>query len=86
MEIDNTRKTLELRFQDRTAFEVPYSMVSQCAVPGKNEIELQFEDDDTGPREDEMLVQMRFSVPAGGCDGWFGEIYGIALALKFKNS
>lgn len=65
IELENQRKTLELKFDNKTSFEVPYNMISQCAVPGKNEIEIQFEDDDTGPREDELLVQIRFSIPAG---------------------
>mmetsp|Transcript_11268 Transcript_11268/g.14700 ORF Transcript_11268/g.14700 Transcript_11268/m.14700 type:complete len:736 (+) Transcript_11268:97-2304(+) len=61
--LENSRKVLELSLEGETMLEVPYSQVTQCAVPGKNEIELQFQDDDTGPREDEALVGMRFHIP-----------------------
>lgn len=63
LELDNDRKTLELKFKDMTVAEVPYNRISQCALPSKNEVEIQFEDDDTAERTDEVLVQMRLYIP-----------------------
>ena len=42
------QKRFCIQFQNETVLEVPFSTISQCAVPGKNEVEIQFEDDDTG--------------------------------------
>lgn len=48
---------------DSSVMEIPYGSISQCAVPSKNEIELQFHEDDTVAGDEETLVEMRLYVP-----------------------
>lgn len=48
---------------DKLAFELPFSDISQSVIQGKNEISLEFHQDDTAQPEDENLVEMRFFVP-----------------------
>lgn len=47
IELGNQKKTLELKFEELTVLDVPFNTISQCALPNKNEVEIQFEDDDT---------------------------------------
>lgn len=47
----------------KLVLEIPRGEVSQCALPGKNEVEIQFLEDDTAQKEDELLVEMRVYVP-----------------------
>jgi len=63
MEIQKERKTLQLKYEDQTALELPLKTVVQCVAPGKNDIEMHFEDDESGAIEDEILVEMKFYVP-----------------------
>ena len=51
----------------RLVAPIPAAALSQVALPGKGELDLQFLDDDgtAGEREDEVLVEMRLFVPAG---------------------
>lgn len=51
----------------RLVAPIPAAALSQVALPGKGELDLQFLDDDgtAGEREDEVLVEMRLYVPAG---------------------
>lgn len=53
--------------EGRLVAPVPAALLSQVALPGKGEVDLQFIDDDTGAgeREDETLVEMRLYVPVG---------------------
>ena len=44
---------------------LPLSSIAAAALPGRGEVELQLADDiDAGDKEDEMLVEIRFVVPA----------------------
>jgi hypothetical protein len=58
---------LELIDSDsRMVAPIPVSSLSQVALPGKGEVDLQFLDDEDaglGEREDEVLVEMRLFVP-----------------------
>ena len=48
---------------DTTLLEIPLDQVSQCALPNKNEVELQFHEDDTVAADEETLAEMRLYVP-----------------------
>eukprot|EP00924_Labyrinthula_sp_SR-Ha-C_P015693 maker-scaffold_4-snap-gene-7.0-mRNA-1 protein AED:0.01 eAED:0.01 QI:367/1/1/1/0.66/0.5/4/90/628 len=63
LKLADNKRVLELKFEGQTVMEAPFHSISQCAVPNKNEVEIQFEDDDTAPKEYESLVQMRILVP-----------------------
>jgi structure-specific recognition protein 1 len=56
-----------LNFRDAkgsaSVLEIPLEQVSQCALPGKNEVELQFHEDDTVAGDEETLVEMRLYLP-----------------------
>lgn len=58
-----------LNFRDASGsasvLELPLEQVSQCALPGKNEVELQFHEDDTVAGDEETLVEMRLYLPPG---------------------
>ncbi|KAG2511665.1 hypothetical protein BBO99_00008257 [Phytophthora kernoviae] len=56
-----------LNFRDVNAsvMELPLEQISQCALPGKNEVELQFHEDDTVAGDEETLVEMRLYLPPG---------------------
>ena len=60
--LSDSQMTFEVN--DKTAFEVPITDVSQASLQGKNEVALEFQVDDTGAatRED-ALVEMSFYVP-----------------------
>ncbi|KAJ0402678.1 hypothetical protein ATCC90586_000832 [Pythium insidiosum] len=65
---------LNFRDEDASVLEIPLELVSQCALPGKNEVELQFHEDDTVAGDEETLVEMRLYLPppsaaAGDGDG-----------------
>mmetsp|Transcript_24805 Transcript_24805/g.34999 ORF Transcript_24805/g.34999 Transcript_24805/m.34999 type:complete len:797 (-) Transcript_24805:180-2570(-) len=47
----------------RPVFTLPYSAMSQSVIQGKNEIALEFQDDDTIDNEVETLVEMRLYLP-----------------------
>jgi structure-specific recognition protein 1 len=56
-----------LNFRDKddaSILEIPLNLVSQCALPGKNEVELQFHEDDTVAGDEETLVEMRLYLPS----------------------
>lgn len=50
---------LSFNVENKTSFEVPLNAVSQC-TPGKNEVTLEFHQDDEGPVS---LMEMRFHIP-----------------------
>ncbi|GLE06607.1 hypothetical protein PINS_up016001 [Pythium insidiosum] len=54
---------LNFRDDDASVLEIPLELVSQCALPGKNEVELQFHEDDTVAGDEETLVEMRLYLP-----------------------
>lgn len=54
---------LNFRVDEASAMEIPLELVSQCAVQGKTEVELQFHEDDTVAGDEETLVEMRLFVP-----------------------
>ncbi|KAF1326581.1 Fact complex subunit ssrp1, partial [Globisporangium splendens] len=56
---------LNFRDNDLSVLEIPLEQVSQCALPGKNEVELQFHEDDTVAGDEETLVEMRVYLPPG---------------------
>lgn len=56
---------LNFRALDASVLEIPLEHVSQCALPGKNEVELQFHEDDTVAGDEETLVEMRVYLPPG---------------------
>lgn len=56
---------LNFRANDASVLEIPLEQVSQCALPGKNEVELQFHEDDTVAGDEETLVEMRVYLPPG---------------------
>lgn len=59
---------LNFRANDASVLEIPLEHVSQCALPGKNEVELQFHEDDTVAGDEETLVEMRVYLPPGDGD------------------
>lgn len=59
---------LNFRAADASVLEIPLEQVSQCALPGKNEVELQFHEDDTVAGDEETLVEMRVYLPPAGDD------------------
>ncbi|GBG25109.1 FACT complex subunit SSRP1 [Hondaea fermentalgiana] len=65
LNVDSTRKAIALKYNGRIALDIPLQTLSQCAAPSKNEVELQFDVDDTGQREDEVLIEMKLYVPPG---------------------
>ncbi len=50
----------------KKTFELPLQNVSQCVIPGnnKNEVEIQFQETDTGDKEDDCLVHIRLHFPS----------------------
>jgi structure-specific recognition protein 1 len=48
---------------NKQMFEVPVTDVSQCVLPAKNELALEFHNDDTSNLENDTLVEMRFFFP-----------------------
>ena len=56
---------LQFQVNDSGIFDISYANISQCAVPSKNEVELQFHEDDTVSGDQETLVEMRLYVPPG---------------------
>ncbi|DAZ94605.1 TPA: hypothetical protein N0F65_005368 [Lagenidium giganteum] len=50
---------------ESSVLELPLELVAQCALPGKNEVELQFHEDDTVAGDEETLVEMRVYLPPG---------------------
>mmetsp|Transcript_36001 Transcript_36001/g.57606 ORF Transcript_36001/g.57606 Transcript_36001/m.57606 type:complete len:835 (+) Transcript_36001:284-2788(+) len=61
--ISKDKGTLQMLYKEKIDIEVPLSGISQCVATGKNDIEIHFHEDDTGPREDEMLIEMKLYVP-----------------------
>ena len=51
--------------EGRRLFELGLNELSQCAFPSKNEVELQFVEEDTTKTTEESLVTIRFYVPQG---------------------
>ncbi|EEY62317.1 FACT complex subunit SSRP1, putative [Phytophthora infestans T30-4] len=56
---------LNFRTANASVMELPLEQISQCALPGKNEVELQFHEDDTVAGDEETLVEMRLYLPPG---------------------
>ncbi|KAE9213899.1 hypothetical protein PF004_g15193 [Phytophthora fragariae] len=56
---------LNFRTPSASVMELPLEQISQCALPGKNEVELQFHEDDTVAGDEETLVEMRLYLPPG---------------------
>lgn len=54
---------LEFQVQDKPVFEIPYSSISQSVIQGKQEVALEFHQDDTTNPEHETLIEMRIWVP-----------------------
>lgn len=50
---------LSFNVENKTSFDIPLNVVSQC-TPGKNEVTLEFHQDDEGPVS---LMEMRFHIP-----------------------
>lgn len=65
---------LNFRAADASVLEIPLEQVSQCALPGKNEVELQFHEDDTVAGDEETLVEMRVYLPPAGDDDDEGSV------------
>eukprot|EP00475_Leptophrys_vorax_P020323 TRINITY_DN27793_c0_g1_i1.p1 TRINITY_DN27793_c0_g1~~TRINITY_DN27793_c0_g1_i1.p1 ORF type:complete len:617 (-),score=208.68 TRINITY_DN27793_c0_g1_i1:858-2663(-) len=55
--------TMKFSVDDKLAFEIPFSDVSQSVVQGKNEVGLEFHQDDTVQADEECLVEMRLYIP-----------------------
>jgi hypothetical protein len=57
------------------AFEVRLDNVAQCVIPGnsRNEVEVQFLDDETGDKESDFLSQIRIYFPSEDYDDDEGE-------------
>ncbi|RHY19025.1 hypothetical protein DYB36_010457 [Aphanomyces astaci] len=55
------------------AMDLPLDLIAQCAMPGKNEVELQFHEDDTVAGDEESLVEMRLYIPGDADDGMTAE-------------
>lgn len=49
--------------EDKPAFVVSLRNLSSAVGPGKNDVELQFTEEDTAEKTDEVLVDMRFHIP-----------------------
>ncbi|RHY23385.1 hypothetical protein DYB32_009215 [Aphanomyces invadans] len=49
--------------------DLPLDLIAQCAMPAKNEVELQFHEDDTVAGDEESLVEMRLYIPGDADDG-----------------
>uniref|UniRef100_A0AAV1TV95 FACT complex subunit SSRP1 n=1 Tax=Peronospora matthiolae TaxID=2874970 RepID=A0AAV1TV95_9STRA len=61
---------LNFRATHASVMELPLEQISQCALPGKHEVELQFHEDDTVAGDEETLVEMRLYLPpSDGRDG-----------------
>lgn len=58
-------KALVFEVNDKPAFELSLSNISQCVIPGntRNEVEMQFHESDAVNREEDALVQIRFHFP-----------------------
>ncbi|EQC35505.1 hypothetical protein SDRG_07213 [Saprolegnia diclina VS20] len=57
------------------AMDLPLESISQCALPGKTEVELQFHEDDTIAGDEETLVEMRLYIPGDLEDGMSAESF-----------
>ncbi|CAH0479152.1 unnamed protein product [Peronospora belbahrii] len=70
---------LNFRATNASVMELPLEQISQCALPGKHEVELQFHEDDTVAGDEETLVEMRLYLPPGD-----GEDDGVVTAEEFR--
>jgi structure-specific recognition protein 1 len=52
----------------KLSFEVPFSDIGQSVIQGKNEISLEFQEDDTVDPGDDVLTEMRLYIPPGLAD------------------
>ncbi|OQR89448.1 FACT complex subunit SSRP1, partial [Thraustotheca clavata] len=67
---------LNFMVQDQgIAMDLPLESISQCALPGKTEVELQFHEDDTIAGDEETLVEMRLYIPGDLEDGVSAESF-----------
>lgn len=55
--------TFRFTVDGKTAFEFPHSDISQAVIQGKNELSIEFHQDDTANANDHVLTEMRFYVP-----------------------
>lgn len=54
---------MRFAIDDKLAFEIPFSDISQSVIQGKNEVSLEFHQDDTVQADEDCLVEMRLYVP-----------------------
>ncbi|SPQ94722.1 FACT complex subunit SSRP1 [Plasmodiophora brassicae] len=59
--VDNSR--VMFKIGDEVAFDFPLADVAQTARQGKNEVSIEFHQDDTAAPDEDRLVEMRFYVP-----------------------
>ena len=60
--------SLAFRVEDKAALEIPLAAVSQAIASNRKEAIIELADDDTAAPEDEMVVGIRFHVPAAARD------------------
>ncbi|CAG9329933.1 unnamed protein product [Blepharisma stoltei] len=60
-DLNTTETGLDFSVDAQPCFTINYKDIANCAIPGKNEVALEFQQDDT--MEDDILCEMRLYVP-----------------------